>query len=90
MKSAIAHLGTQNFPRLRLGIGKPQKDDSGTVSHVLGRFSTDETQIVAQMLQLVLEAVELSFKQGVEQAMNRFNNRTISLSKDNKLEGVKP
>lgn len=77
MKSAIAHLGTQNFPRLRIGIGKPQaaiKDDSSTVSYVLGRFSAGENQTVSQVLKLVLEAVELSIKQGVEKAMNRYNN----------------
>ena len=47
MKSAIAHLSTQNFPRLRIGIGRPQGtiigDDPAAVSHVLGRFSQDET-----------------------------------------------
>ena len=76
MKSAIAHLGTQNFPRLRIGIGKPEAaiKDASTVSYVLGRFSPGENQIVSQALQLVLEAVELSIKQGVELAMNRYNN----------------
>ncbi len=48
MKSTIAHLSTQNFPRLRIGIGKPKgtanNDDSETVSHVLGRFSAGENQ----------------------------------------------
>jgi PTH1 family peptidyl-tRNA hydrolase len=82
MKSAIAHLNTQNFPRLRIGIGRPQNspksDDPGTVSHVLGRFSSSETELVSQVLQLVAEAAELSLKQGVEMAMNRFNNRSVS------------
>ncbi|MEB3181958.1 MAG: aminoacyl-tRNA hydrolase [Nostocaceae cyanobacterium] len=82
MKSTIAHLNTQNFPRLRIGIGRPKNsavaDDSGTVSHVLGRFSSVETPIVSEVLQMVTDAVELSLKQGVEIAMNRFNNRTIS------------
>lgn len=81
MKSAIAHLGTQNFPRLRIGIGKPQaaiKDDSSTVSYVLGRFSAAENQVVSQVLQLVLEAIELSTSQGVELAMNRYNNRNAA------------
>ncbi len=77
MKSAIAHLSTQNFPRLRIGIGRPQGsiigDDPATVSHVLGRFSQDETQLMSKVLQLVVEAVELSIKQGVEKAMNRYN-----------------
>lgn len=74
MKSAIAHLGTQNFPRLRIGIGKPQD----AISHVLGKFSSSETQLMSEVLQFVIEAVELSLKQGVEKAMNRYN---ISISK---------
>lgn len=87
MKSAIAHLGTQNFPRLRIGIGKPHNTpkDNPTVSHVLGRFSPDETQIVAETLQLVIGAIELSRKQGVEKAMNTYNNRNILSSKDTKV-----
>ena len=87
MKSAIAHLGTQNFPRLRIGIGKPQNTpkDNPTVSHVLGRFSPDETQIVAETLQLVIGAIELSRKQGVEKAMNTYNNRNILSTKDTKV-----
>lgn len=81
MKSAIAHLGNQNFPRLRIGIGKPQSatasDDSVAVSHVLGRFSTAETQVMSEVLQLVVKCVELSLKQGVEKAMNRYNNVAV-------------
>ncbi len=77
MKSAIAHLSTQNFPRLRIGIGRPQGssigNDPAAISHVLGRFSPDETQLMSEALHLVVEAVELSLKQGVEKAMNRYN-----------------
>lgn len=81
MKSAIAHLGTQNFPRLRIGIGKPKGavnvDESGSVSHVLGRFSSAENQVMSIVLQFVVECVELSFKQGVEKAMNVCNSRSF-------------
>jgi PTH1 family peptidyl-tRNA hydrolase len=81
MKSAIAHLGTQNFPRLRIGIGKPKgaanASESGTVSHVLGRFSAAENQVMSLVLQFVVECVELSLKQGVEKAMNLCNSRSF-------------
>jgi PTH1 family peptidyl-tRNA hydrolase len=84
MKSAIAHLSSQNFPRLRIGIGKPKgaanNDDSGTISHVLGRFSAGENQLMSLVLQFVIECIELSLKQGVEKAMNRCNSRTIDIS----------
>lgn len=81
MKSAISHLGIQSFPRLRIGIGKPQNavagDDANTISYVLGQFNAQEAAIVTEILSLVVDCVELSLKQGVEQAMNRYNNRSI-------------
>ncbi len=76
MKSAIAHLGTQNFPRLRIGIGKSD-GNKDTVSHVLGKFSPEEAQIMSEVLQLVVDAVELGFKQGIEKSMSLYNSRTI-------------
>ena len=81
MKSAISHLGNQNFPRLRIGIGKPQNavagDEANTISYVLGQFNAQESAMVTEILSLVVDCVELSLKQGVEQAMNRYNNRSI-------------
>jgi PTH1 family peptidyl-tRNA hydrolase len=78
MKSAIAHLGTQNFPRLRIGIGKTSEDQD-TIGHVLGRFSPKEAQIMAEVLPLVLDTVEVALKQGVAKAMSLYNSRTVSL-----------
>lgn len=81
MKSAIAHLGTQNFPRLRIGIGRPKgaasSDDTGTVSHVLGRFSASENQLMSDVLRFVVECTELCLKQGVEKVMNVCNSRSF-------------
>ncbi|PZV07675.1 MAG: aminoacyl-tRNA hydrolase [Leptolyngbya sp.] len=79
MKSAIAHLGTQNFPRLRLGIGSAKNADvdKDTISHVLGKFAPSEVAIVAEVIKLSAEMVEYSLKQGVEKAMSLYNNRTI-------------
>lgn len=79
MKSAIAHLGTQSFPRLRLGIGSAKNADvdQDTISHVLGKFAPSEAAIVAEVIKLSAEMVEYSLKQGVEKAMSLYNNRTI-------------
>ncbi len=85
MKSAISHLGNQNFPRLRIGIGKPQNAVAGeanTISYVLGEFNAQESAMVTEILSLVVDCVELSLKQGVEQAMNRYNNRSILIKTD--------
>lgn len=82
MKSTIAHLGTQTFPRLRVGIGsaKDVHPDKDTVSHVLGQFSAQETKLMAEVVELALSAIELSLKQGVEKAMSLYNNRTVTSS----------
>lgn len=77
MKSAIAHLGTQNFPRLRIGIGRA-KTESGAVSHVLGTFAPDEKAAIDEVLDLTVSAIELSLKQGVEKAMSLYNNRNVA------------
>ncbi|UBF29592.1 aminoacyl-tRNA hydrolase [Kovacikia minuta CCNUW1] len=84
MKSAIAHLGTQAFPRLRIGIGsaKSINPDRNAVSHVLGHFSATEAEIITEVLQLVVSAVEYSIKQGVEKAMSLYNSRTIAEIKE--------
>ncbi|MDJ0620985.1 MAG: aminoacyl-tRNA hydrolase [Calothrix sp. MO_192.B10] len=88
MKSTISHLNTQNFPRLRIGIGKPKgavkEDDRKTVSHVLGKFSPAENQLMSEVIQFVIECVELSLKQGVEKAMNRCNSIDFSISEPDK------
>lgn len=81
MKSAIAHLGTDKFPRLRIGIGKPQgvsANDKDTISHVLGKFSMEESELMNRVLKLVIEAMEVSQKEGVEKAMSLYNNRTVT------------
>jgi peptidyl-tRNA hydrolase, PTH1 family len=72
MKSAIAHLGTQNFPRLRVGIGSKDQD---AISHVLGSFSPPEKKLIHEVNQYAVSAIEVSIRDGVEKAMNLFNNR---------------
>lgn len=77
MKSIIAHLGSQNFPRLRIGIGKshPQKD---TISHVLGKFSPSEQEQISEVLRVVIDAVELGLREGIAKAMSLYNGRNIT------------
>ena len=72
MKSIIAHLGGQDFPRLRIGIGKSDGNKE-TISHVLGKFAPDEISTIEEILYVSVKAIELSLREGVEQAMNRYN-----------------
>ncbi|MBE9031642.1 aminoacyl-tRNA hydrolase [filamentous cyanobacterium LEGE 11480] len=77
MKSAIAHLGTQKFPRLRIGIGS-KAGGRDAVSHVLGSFAPADKAIIVDVLDLAVGAVETALKQGVEKSMNLYNNRVIA------------
>jgi PTH1 family peptidyl-tRNA hydrolase len=76
MKSIISHVGSQNFPRLRIGIGKSQEKEN--ISHVLGRFSAAESQIISEVLLMSTHAVEKGLKEGIEKSMSIYNNRVIS------------
>ncbi len=78
MKSIISHLGTQNFPRVRIGIDK-SVGEKDTISHVLGKFSGVEAPIINEVIYLVNDAIELSLKQGVEKAMSLYNSKSIPL-----------
>ena len=72
MKSIISHLGSQDFPRLRIGIGKSDGKKE-TISHVLGKFAPQEAKAIEEVLYVSLKAVELSLKEGVEKSMSRYN-----------------
>ncbi|MCP5546751.1 MAG: aminoacyl-tRNA hydrolase [Akkermansiaceae bacterium] len=74
IKSIIEHLGTQEFPRLKVGIGA--SGPGSMVGHVLGRFSPDERESLENTLATALEAVQLARSQGVATAANRFNTRS--------------
>lgn len=82
MRSTISHLGTQNFPRLRVGISSPQVSVPGqskdTISHVLGRFSPQELKHLPAVLDGVVEAVEMSLTKGVEKAMSLYNGLDLA------------
>ena len=77
MKSIIAHLGGQSFPRLRIGIGKSNQIDN-TISHVLGRFSPEEKTIIHKTFPLVVDAIEMSLKEGIEKSMSFFNSQKVT------------
>ncbi|MGB3767515.1 MAG: aminoacyl-tRNA hydrolase [Phormidesmis sp.] len=82
MKSIISHLGTKEFPRLRVGIGSTEKGearDSAVVSHVLGRFAPEDRKIVDAVIPMAVDAIDLSLRKGVERSMNLYNGREVEL-----------
>lgn len=72
IKNIISHLGGQEFPRIRVGVGeKPKGWD--LADYVLGRFPREEEPAIREALQQVCDACEVIMNEGVEAAMNRFN-----------------
>ena len=69
--SITTALGTQGFPRLRIGIGRPAEVDE--VQYVLGPFTAEEEPVVKESLALAVEAISCVLERGLEEAMNRFN-----------------
>lgn len=74
MRSVIQHLGTNQFPRLRLGIGRP----SGPMpveAYVLQKFKPDEWEAMLVTYQQGVEAVKAILTEGIDKAMSQFNIR---------------
>jgi len=71
LASIIEALGTEEFPRLRIGIGRAEDGDA--VGHVLGRFRPEEEPVVEEALGRATAAVRTWLSLGIEAAMNEFN-----------------
>lgn len=75
LKSIIAELGTDGFPRLKVGIGRSEESRKDMVDHVLGKFDSSEREILEKSLQESVRAVECALDRGLAAAMNDFNRR---------------
>ncbi len=77
VESIIGSLGSESFPRLRIGIGQPpQRMDA--IDYVLSRFSDQEREQIQQMQQVAVEALKVMILEGTDSAMNQFNVRQKS------------
>lgn len=77
LRSIITALGgAEDFPRLRVGIGRTAPVGTDIASHVLGRFAPAERAAAEKALDLAADAVECCMKEGLTTAMNRFNRKT--------------
>jgi PTH1 family peptidyl-tRNA hydrolase len=74
IKNIIAQLGTQNFQRIKIGVGdKPKEWD--LVDWVLGRFPNEQEAAVREALQETYQAVQVMMEEGPDVAMNRYNKK---------------
>jgi PTH1 family peptidyl-tRNA hydrolase len=72
MKSIIQTIGTQEFPRLRMGIGRPP-GRMDPAAYVLQNFSTGEMADVDELIERTIGAIEIWLTSGIDLAMNRAN-----------------
>ena len=72
IKNIIAHLGTQEFPRIKVGVGaKPPRMD--LADYVLGRFSAEDRRVMEEAFKTAAKAAQVMITDGAEAAMNQFN-----------------
>lgn len=70
IKSIIANLGTDVFPRVKIGVGTPK---GNLVSHVLGKFDNEEVEILKETIKASSEATSIIIKSDIKSAMNKLN-----------------
>jgi PTH1 family peptidyl-tRNA hydrolase len=78
MNSIISALDSEDFPRIRVGIGRPQGEEQSIsedtiVNYVLSDFSPREEAIMRPVIARVAEAIDCFLTQGITAAMNKFN-----------------
>ena len=70
MTSLVENLGTREFARIRIGIGRPPRE---AIDWVLGRFSPEEKPLISNAVARAADAVETWIAHGIEKAMNEYN-----------------
>lgn len=79
LRSVIHDTGRQDFPRIRIGIGRPviggepSHDPEAVIDYVLGEPAPDERRLLDEAIETAIAAIETTISEGVEMAMDRFN-----------------
>lgn len=73
MKSVIYHLQSDNFPRVRIGIGRPEEGQD-LAHYVLGGFNKEERAVIDSTIEKAAKAVEKIITEGINKAMNEYNS----------------
>lgn len=73
LKSIISHLGSEDFPRVKLGVGEKPHPDYDLAEWVLGRFTGEDKKTMQAAIKRAADAAECIIQDGVDKAMNKFN-----------------
>ena len=73
LKSIIAHLQSEEFPRIKIGVGQKPSPDYDLVSWVLGKFSADDISKLDGLYSDITSSVELMISGKIDEAMNKYS-----------------
>ena len=72
IKSVIEAAGSQDFPRLRIGVGRPA-EGKGQIEHVIGPMESEDREVVDEAVDRAADAIACLLSDGLEEAMSRYN-----------------
>ena len=75
LKSIIYMLNSDQFPRIRIGVGAPAHEDYDLADYVLGRFTKDEIPVLEESIKKTYKAIKEIIARGTDSAMNKFNGK---------------
>ena len=78
MKSLVHELKSEDFPRIRVGIGKP-KNEFDRIDYVIGRIPNEEYIVLQEGEDLAVDAVEYWIENGIDNTMNMYNVKGVSI-----------
>ena len=73
LKNIIQHLGTDAFPRIKVGVGAPNHPEHEMVDWVIGNFTPAEKKVVSEAVGRAADAIACLIEKGVSEAQNKFN-----------------
>ena len=73
LKNIIQHLGTDQFPRVKIGVGEKPHPDYDMADWVLSRFTGEDLKTITQAVKRAADAVECILAEGIDRGMSRFN-----------------
>ena len=73
LKSIIQHLGTDQFPRLKIGVGGKPHPDYDMADWVLGKLQGEDKKAMDEAVRRAADAIECLLRDGIEKAMNKYN-----------------
>lgn len=77
LESIEQHLGSREFARLRVGIGRTERGLREITGHVLGKFAPDEADLLKKVLERIAAQVECYLGEGIQKAMSQFNGAVL-------------